>query len=137
MRRLTPIAVLLALGTLVAAPAVPPAGPAGRSRVGHVHIGCRTGWEGGRLAAPERSAGPALFVDRFSFDIKGSLRGKVRMETPVLSLLLPRETTVSVQVRFRQGVVTEWFPPAVVTPARADDTSIRRPDFAAAFHGPA
>src|SRR5712691_7415609 len=56
------------------------------------------------------------FVARNRFNVKGSLSGTVRMETPVLYFYATRETTVNVNVRFRQGVITEWFPPAVITP---------------------
>jgi hypothetical protein len=65
-------------------------------------------------------AGPTdlpCFVERNRFNLKGGLSGTVRMETPVLYFYASRETTVSVNVRFRQGVVTEWFPQAVVTPS--------------------
>ncbi len=41
---------------------------------------------------------------------KGSLAGTVRMETPVIYFYAPRPMTVDVSVRFRQGVITEWFP---------------------------
>jgi hypothetical protein len=34
------------------------------------------------------------------------------METPVLYFYAPREQTVSVQVRFAKGVITEWYPRA-------------------------
>ena len=63
-------------------------------------------------------AGPAdlpCFVARNRFNVKGSLSGTVRMETPVVYFYAAGETTVSVSVRFRQGVITEWFPPAVIT----------------------
>jgi hypothetical protein len=43
---------------------------------------------------------------------KLGLRGTVRMETPVLYFYSPVEQTVSVQVSFSQGVVTEWYPHA-------------------------
>ena len=64
-------------------------------------------------------AGPTdlpCFVERNRFNIKGSLSGTVRMETPVLYFYAARETTANVNVRFRQGVITEWFPPAAITP---------------------
>lgn len=38
------------------------------------------------------------------------------METPVPYFYATRETTVKVKVRFRKGVMTEWFPHATVTP---------------------
>jgi hypothetical protein len=70
------------------------------------------------------------FVHRFGFtSIKGSLPAKVRMETPVLYFYAPGDTTVNVTVRFRQGLVTEWFPRAAVTPAIATASSLRRSDF--------
>ncbi|HEX2494840.1 MAG TPA: hypothetical protein VHK24_13800 [Steroidobacter sp.] len=50
------------------------------------------------------------FVGRIDCRLKGSLSGTVRMETPVIYFYSPRETTVNVNVRFRQGVITEWFP---------------------------
>ena len=43
---------------------------------------------------------------------KLGLRGTVRMETPVLYFYSPVEQTVSVQVSFSQGVITEWYPHA-------------------------
>ena len=44
---------------------------------------------------------------------KGGLQGTVRMETPVLYFYTPRQMTVTVQVRFAQGFLTEWYPHAV------------------------
>lgn len=67
-------------------------------------------------------AGPTdvpCFVERNRFTIKGGLSGTVRMETPVLYFYASRETVVNVTVRFQSGVITEWFPRAVVTPANA------------------
>ena len=64
-------------------------------------------------------AGPTdlpCFVERSRFNLKGGLSGTVRMETPVLYFYAPRETTVNVKVRFREGVITEWFPRAATTP---------------------
>jgi len=69
------------------------------------------------------------FVDRSCFNLKGSLPGTVRMETPVIYFYTPRPTTVNVRVAFRQGVVTEWFPPAAVTPSTTTSTSLRHPGF--------
>ena len=59
------------------------------------------------------------FVERSGFYLKGAIRGTVRMETPVLYFYAPRETTIDVSVRFRSGVVTEWFPHAKVTQSNA------------------
>jgi hypothetical protein len=53
------------------------------------------------------------FVEHFrEVAFKGGLRGTVRMETPVLYFYSPRETTVSVNVSFAKGLITEWYPPA-------------------------
>jgi hypothetical protein len=56
------------------------------------------------------------FVVRSPFTVKGSLWGTVRMETPVLYFYTRDEMTVRVGVRFRHGVLTEWFPHAAVSP---------------------
>lgn len=51
------------------------------------------------------------FVEHFrEVAFKGGLRGTVRMETPVLYFYSPRETTVSVNVSFSKGLITEWSP---------------------------
>ncbi|MGA8431853.1 MAG: hypothetical protein WB729_18660 [Candidatus Sulfotelmatobacter sp.] len=53
------------------------------------------------------------FVEHFkTAEFKSRLRGVVRMETPVLYFYSPRETTLSVNVRFSHGVITEWYPHA-------------------------
>lgn len=53
------------------------------------------------------------FVEHFrNASFKLGLRGTVRMETPVLYFYSPREQTVSVQVRFANGLITEWYPQA-------------------------
>ena len=62
------------------------------------------------------------FVNRLTFGPKWSLRGTVRMETPVLYFYADNEVTVDVGVRFHQGVITEWFPEARVTPSRLPET---------------
>jgi hypothetical protein len=67
------------------------------------------------------------FVDRVSFNIKGWLPATVRMETPVLYFYSPEERTVDVRVRFRQGIVTEWFPRADVAPTRIEATTLKNP----------
>jgi hypothetical protein len=43
-------------------------------------------------------------------NFKGGLRGTIRMETPVIYFYSPRETTVSVDVSFAKGLITEWYP---------------------------
>jgi len=53
------------------------------------------------------------FVEHFrEVDFKGGLRGTTRMETPVLYFYSPRELTVSVNVSFAKGLITEWYPHA-------------------------
>ena len=62
------------------------------------------------------------FVDRIAFGPKWTLRGTVRMETPVLYFYSPNDLTVDVTVRFNQGVITEWFPQARVEPAQMPES---------------
>jgi len=65
-------------------------------------------------------AGPSdlpCFVERSPLGPKASLFATVRMETPVLYFYSPQEATVDVTVDFRQGLITEWFPRAQVTPS--------------------
>ena len=53
------------------------------------------------------------FVEHFrNAGFKLGLRGTVRMETPVVYFYDSREETVSVNVRFAKGVITEWYPQA-------------------------
>jgi hypothetical protein len=77
------------------------------------------------------------FVNRFRFNIKGWMPGKIRMETPVLYFYAPRDTTVNVNVRFRQGIVSEWFPNAAVAPSSVSSTSLRSAAFESSitWHG--
>ena len=56
------------------------------------------------------------FVEHFrEVAFKGGLRGTTRMETPVLYFYSARETTVSVNVSFAKGLITEWYPHADFT----------------------
>jgi len=73
------------------------------------------------------------FVEHFrNAGFKLGLRGTVRMETPVLYFYDSREETVSVNVRFAKGVITEWYPQAsrVEPTAALYDASLngKRPD---------
>ena len=53
------------------------------------------------------------FVEHFrNSGYKLGLRGTVRMETPVLYFYSSKEETVSVNVSFSRGVITEWYPHA-------------------------
>lgn len=53
---------------------------------------------------------PALTYDA----ARAHLPGKVRMETPVIYFYSPREVTANVRVVFPRGVITEWYPRAIV-----------------------
>jgi hypothetical protein len=61
-------------------------------------------------AAPAPLLPPAIMV------------AKVRMETPVLYFYSPTEVAVNVKVSFKQGVMSEWYPPA-----NAPTVSLTRP----------
>ena len=52
------------------------------------------------------------FVHRFQVGYKANLRGKVRMETPVIYFYAPQAMTARVHVAFPQGYITEWYPKA-------------------------
>lgn len=49
----------------------------------------------------------------------GAIAATVRMETPVLYFYASHEQSVRVSVRFRQGLITEWFPQARVPPVQS------------------
>ena len=108
-RRLGFIAVLLSLSVFVSGQSSPV-----RGLVAH-EWGTFTSVAGedGRAVEWLPQLGPTDlpdFVGRINCSLKGSLSGKVRMETPVIYFYAPREMTVDVRVRFPQGVITEWFP---------------------------
>ena len=53
------------------------------------------------------------FVDRLGeLQVKFVSPATIRMETPVLYFYSPRDTDVSVHVRFPEGLITEWYPKA-------------------------
>jgi hypothetical protein len=53
------------------------------------------------------------FVEHFrSGSFKATLRGTVRMETPVIYFYSSQEANVSVHVSFAKGLITEWYPHA-------------------------
>jgi hypothetical protein len=62
------------------------------------------------------SSGPADlpgFVEHLgTANLKGGLRGTIRMETPVMYFYSPRDANVSVSVAFSKGIITEWYPRA-------------------------
>ena len=83
--RRTAIAILLALGTLGAAQVFTQS--SGPLVVHEWGTFTSVAGEDGRAVEWLPLSGPSdlpCFVERFRLDIKGSLRGKVRMETPVL-----------------------------------------------------
>jgi hypothetical protein len=60
-------------------------------------------------------------------EARAKLRGTVRMETPVLYFYSPREESVNVSVDFPKGLITEWYPPALVVQPTVKDTVLRGP----------
>jgi len=64
------------------------------------------------LPFPAKSDLPTFVERSGSASFKGGLRGTVRMETPVIYFYSPRQITVSVNVSFAEGLITEWFPHA-------------------------
>jgi hypothetical protein len=45
-------------------------------------------------------------------NLKGGLRGTIRVETPVMYFYSPQDANVSVSVSFSKGIITEWYPRA-------------------------
>lgn len=73
----------------------------------------------GRAVPWQPLGGPADlpgFVRRSNDVGKGPLTATVRMETPVLYFYSAQEASVDVSVGFRQGLITEYFPRAIVSP---------------------
>jgi hypothetical protein len=50
------------------------------------------------------------FVEHFRGAAKDILRGRVRMETPVIYFYTSQGTSISVHVSFSKGFITEWYP---------------------------
>jgi hypothetical protein len=67
------------------------------------------------------------FVERLPSNIKGWMPATVRMETPVIYFYSPEEKTVDVRVRFRRGLITEWYPRASVTPGGVYVQALKNP----------
>ncbi len=67
-------------------------------------------WTAYGAADPDVLPGFVESISNTSF--KGGLRGTIRMETPVIYFYSPRQVSVSVNVAFRQGLITEWYPHA-------------------------
>lgn len=103
------VAMLLSLSVLVSGQSTPV-----RGLVAH-EWGTFTSIAGedGRAVEWLPQAGPTDlpdFVGRITCNLKASLSGTIRMETPVIYFYAPRDMAVNVRVRFPQGVITEWFP---------------------------
>lgn len=72
----------------------------------------------GRAVPWQPLGGPADlpgFVRHSGVERKGTLTATVRMETPVLYFYTADEAVVDISVGFRQGLITEYFPRAVVS----------------------
>lgn len=69
------------------------------------------------------------FVDKLPFHGKGLIPGTIRMETPVLYFYAQKEAAYDVRVRFPQGVLTEWYPRADVTPEKVGNGTLLAPGF--------
>jgi hypothetical protein len=120
--RLSSLVVLLTFGLFVAADADAPTWTKDPATFNVHEWGTFTSIAGadGRAVGWTPLSGPddlPCFVDRLKFGPKWTLSGTVRMETPVLYFYSAKDVTVDVKVRFHQGVMTEWFPPARVTPS--------------------
>jgi hypothetical protein len=68
---------------------------------------------------------------------RSKLWGKVRMETPVLYFYGPKDTKISVKVRFPHGVLTEWYPHATSSQLGITPTVLRHPQFETFLDWPA
>lgn len=65
---------------------------------------------------------------RLDYDAARShLRGRVRMETPVIYFYSSAAVTLNVAVEFPRGLITEWFPHATVTQAVVTPDVLRDP----------
>ena len=112
-------ACLAAAGVFVAALAASPTPDPVRLTVHEWGTFTSIAGENGRAVPWRPLTGPPelpSFVRSSRVQAKGSLTATVRMETPVLYFYAPQETVVDVSVRFRQGLVTEYFPRAATSP---------------------
>jgi hypothetical protein len=67
---------------------------------------------------------------------RSALVGTVRMETPVLYFYSPEDAVVSVNVRFPRGLMTEWFPSAVVRQTNVLPTVLDSPSLVGGISWP-
>lgn len=68
---------------------------------------------------------------------RSALVGTVRMETPVLYFYSPEDATVAVSVRFPRGLMTEWYPKAVVNQPNVVSTVLDNPNVVGGIDWPA
>jgi hypothetical protein len=140
-RRIAPFAILLAVITVGAA-----SSPAQRVATGPLVVhewGTFTSIAGqqGKAVEWQPLDGPQdlpCFVERHRLCVKCALAATVRMETPVIYFYAPQETTVSVDVKFHQGLVTEWYPSAAIAPTTVPTgfASFKNPDFTSTARWP-
>jgi hypothetical protein len=87
--------------------------------------------EDGRAVAWFPLDGPVdlpCFVRRsYQVSSKGAMFASVRMETPVLYFYTSEAVTLDVRVGFRQGLITEYFPPARITPEKVAPAEMIEP----------
>ena len=117
--RVAPIVLLLTASTVTAGRPLSPAPSSSPLTVHEWGTFTSVAGEDGRAQEwlPRQAPGELpCFVERLPLNVKGYLPGTVRMETPVLYFYSPVATAVDVKVRFRNGVITEWYPRARVEP---------------------
>jgi hypothetical protein len=126
MKRLTSVVILLAATIFVATQRVGKASDPTGLVVHEWGTFTSIAGEDGRAVRWLPQAGPTdlpCFVERITSNLKGDLAGTVRMETPVIYFYAPRDMSVNVSVRFRQGVLTEWYPRPAVSSLSAGSTA--------------
>ena len=129
MSRLTTLVLFAALMGASAPLASPPADPSNLT----VHEwGTFTTIAGddGRPVEWSAWAGPQdlpCFVEKLKWCAKCTPGATVRMETPVLYFYGPQPAKLDVSVKFRQGLLTEWYPRAAASPDTIPQTGLSRP----------
>jgi hypothetical protein len=113
--RLTPVIVLVAAAVALAGAQAPPKVSA--LTVHEWGTFTSIAGEDGQAVRWLPQSGPSdlpCFVEHSLLQVKVGFRGTIRMETPVLYFYAPREMSLGVNVGFRQGLITEWFPHGTV-----------------------
>ena len=139
--RVAPIVLLVTASTFIAGRSLTPHSPAPLT-VHEWGTFTSVAGEDGRAQEwlPRQAPGELpCFVERLPLNVKGYLPGTMRMETPVLYFYAPAATAVDVNVRFRNGVVTEWYPSARVVAVgarrvRLPSAAVRGLDFVVRAH---